>query len=68
MEPRHLRHLRRAAEAASAETHRVELAAWRHYDQTAANRWLKAAMAAERRAWRAYGRAFDDRIAANQAA
>jgi hypothetical protein len=59
MEPRHLKVLRRAAEAASAEAHRVECAARSHYDLTAAARWLKAAYAAERKACRAYARAYN---------
>jgi hypothetical protein len=68
VEPRHLRHLRRAAEAASDEAHRLECATRTHYDQAAAQRAVKAAKAAERRAWNAYRRAFNAQIAANGAA
>jgi hypothetical protein len=68
MEPRHLKLLRRTAERVSDEAHMIECAAWAHFDRAAAQRGVKAAIAAEQRAWRAYKRAFDAQIAANEAA
>jgi hypothetical protein len=67
MEPRHLRRLRLAAEAASDEAHRIELAARRHHDAVAAAWMMKVAIADERKAWAAYRRAFNAQLAANAA-
>jgi hypothetical protein len=65
MEPRHLKTLRQAAEAAADEAHRIEGLVWRHYDQTAVKASLKSAVAAERRAYATYRQAFNAAIAAN---
>jgi hypothetical protein len=64
MEPRHLRRLRLAAEAASDEAHRIELAARRHFDPAYAAQMVKAAIADERRAWAKYRGAFNRQIEA----
>ncbi len=68
MEPRHLTLLRRAAEAASDEAHRVEGLYRSHHDQVAITAAIKSALATERRACAAYRRAFNAQIAANEAA
>jgi hypothetical protein len=67
MEPRHLKRLRLAAEAASDEAHRIELAARRHHNVVAAAWMMKVAIADERKAWAAYRRAFNAQLAANAA-
>jgi hypothetical protein len=66
MEPRHLKRLRLAAEAASDEAHRIELAARRHYDPVAAAWMVKVAIADERKAWAAYRRAFNRQVGAHE--
>jgi hypothetical protein len=55
IEPRHLRRLRLAAEAASDEAKRIEFAARHHIDPTIAD---------ERKAWAAYRRAFNRQLEA----
>jgi hypothetical protein len=64
IEPRHLRRLRLAVEAASDEAHRIELAARRHHDAAAAAWMVKVAIADERKAWAAYRRAFNRQLKA----
>ena len=65
MEPRHLRSLRRAAEAASDEAHRLEGLSLSHFDQAAIKAAIHRAIKAETRAWSAYRKAFNAAVAAN---
>ena len=67
MEPRHLKRLRLAAEAAMDEAHRIEHAAQRHFDPGYAAKITKAAIVDERRAWARYRAAFNRQIEANAA-
>ena len=66
MEPNHLKVLRRAAEAAADEAHRVEGLFRSYYDRAAIEAAIKSARVAERRASGAYRRAYNARLATNE--
>lgn len=65
MEPKHLRIMRRVADAASDEAHRIELLVPTHWNPDAAKDALRKAIATERVAWRNYARAFNQAVAEN---